>query len=187
MIRRLLNRIGGLAGSLVARVLYSKRPSMIGPPPSARKQFAIPPDPAGHAIEFAIEYADRLEQYVEGRMHALGIPEERMGHSDRSHDVLWRVLPHETTGGGVVGPRIGVDSGVLNPDLLTKPYGAAASQVWARSRLRDRIDAIIAHEFAEAAAASHRDAIEQAVDTPLNISEAARHILHAMAQSERDG
>ena len=40
---------------------------------------------------------------------------------------------------------ITVDSGVLNPDLLKGRRVAASGRV----RLRDRIDAIIAHEWAE--------------------------------------
>jgi hypothetical protein len=68
---------------------------------------------------------------------------------------------------------------------MTKPYGAETAKVWAKSRLRDRIDAIIAHELAEAAGGSHRDAIIRAADTPLAVSEGARRILRAMSQAER--
>jgi hypothetical protein len=119
-------------------------------------------------------------------MHALEIPEHQMGYGDRGHGVPWRVFfPYETTGGGVVGERIGVDSGVLNPELFARPYGPEASEVWAKSRLRDWIDAIIAHEYAEAAGFAHAEAVERAENTPLVVSEGARRILQAMADAER--
>ena len=46
--------------------------------------------------------------------------------------------------------RLYVDSGVLNPDLNAQVNGPEATKVWARSRLRDRIDSVIAHEHLEA-------------------------------------
>ena len=77
-------------------------------------------------------------------MHALEIPEHQIGHGDREHNIPWRVFfPEGVTGGSVICPRFAVNSGVLNPDLLIKPYGREAASVWARARLRDRIDAVI--------------------------------------------
>jgi len=186
MIRRLFERVMDYAKSWAATLRPAKPPVMIGTPPSARKRLVIPADPAEHASQFAIEYADFLERYVEGRMHALDIPDDRIGFSDRLHGVPWRVFfPHETTGGGFMGVRIGVDSGVFNPELLAKPYGPEASDLWAKSRLRDRIDAIIAHELEEAAGLSHRSAIKRAENTPLAVTEGTRRILRAMAEAER--
>jgi hypothetical protein len=183
---RLFGRIADAAKAIAATLRPAKPAAMIGPPPSARKLPAIPADPAEHAVQFGTEYADRLEHYIEGRMHALDIPEHQFGYSDQAHGSPWRVFfPHGGSGGGVVGDRIGVDSGVLNPELLAKPYGPEASTVWARSRLRDRIDAIIAHEYAEAVGVSHEEAVSLALDTPLAIRERARRILRAMAEAER--
>jgi len=98
---------------------------MIGTPPSARKIPAVPADPAEHAVRFAHTWADRLEHHVEGRMHALDIPEHQIGASDLEHGVPWRVFfPHEHTGdGNVPGGRITVDSGVPNPELNAEKYG----------------------------------------------------------------
>src|SRR4051794_11474917 len=100
----------------------------------------IPPtDPADHAEDFAHRWVDRLENAVEGRMHALEIPEERIGSSDHDRGVAWRTFfPGERNGGGVAtGGRINVDSGVLNAELLTADYGEEAGRVWAGSRLVD--------------------------------------------------
>ena len=88
---------------------------------------------------------DRLEYHFEGRMHALGVPEHQVGMSDHKNHVEWRTFfPDEMTGGGNgPGSRINVDSGVMNLDLLVKDYNEHASKLWAASRLKDRIDAII--------------------------------------------
>ena len=75
---------------------------MVGTPPSARKSPAVPADPKHHAERFAAEYADRLEHYVEGRMHSLGIPEEQMGASDPDHGVPWQFSSRMSTWAAVL-------------------------------------------------------------------------------------
>ncbi len=76
------------------------------------------------------------------------------------------------------GRRLIVDSGVFNLELMTNHPGAG--QVWARSRLRDRIDAIITHEDAESLTGDHNLAEAMAPDTALPITEGARHILRTI-------
>ena len=146
-----------------------------------------PTDPAAHARQFARTWADRLENAVEGRMHALNVPEAQVGSSDHGHGVAWRTFfPNETVGGSVAtGGRIGADSGVLNPELLTGPYGAEAGELWARSRLADRIDAIIIHELSEAEAGSHAEALALGPKTDRPISPATRQLLRAMEAGAR--
>jgi hypothetical protein len=141
-----------------------------------------PSSPADHAEEFGHTWVDRLENHVEGRMHALNIPEEQIGSSDHERGVEWRTFfPDERDGGGVAtGGRISVDSGVLNPEQLTEDYGEETGKLWAKSRLRDRIDAIIIHEEAEAKAGTHTEALATAPQTTRPISEATRRILQAM-------
>ena len=152
---------------------------MIGTPPSQRR---IPDDPVLHARQFANEYADNLENYVEGRMHQLEIPEHNIGLPDASRGMPWAVFhPNGITGGSVVGETIAVNSGVLNPELLTERYGPAIGKIWAKSRLRDRIDAVLAHEVAEAETRSHEEAETLAAGTDLAVSEGTRRILRAMA------
>jgi hypothetical protein len=156
-----------------------EKPAMIGTPPSARP---IPGDPALHARQFANEYADKLENYVEGRMHALHVPEEHIGLPDLSRGRPWAVFhPNGTTGGLVIGEKIAVNSGVLNPELLTERYGPVVGTTWAKSRLRDRIDAVIAHEIAESQTGTHEGAEARAAETELSVSEGTRRILRAMA------
>ncbi len=183
---RIWGAITAVARALAAKFRRKPVPAMIGEPPSARGVAAIPRNSADHAVQFALEWADRLEVYVEGRMHALDIPENQIGHGDPDRGIPWRVFfPYATTGGSVMGHRIGVNSGVLNPELLTKPYGPKAAMVWAKSRLRDRIDAVIAHELQEALGLSHAETVRRAADTGLAITEGARGILRTIARTER--
>ena len=70
---------------------------------------------------------------------------------------------------------------MLNPEQITGKYGKHAGKLWASSRLRDRQDALIAHEDAEwRMGGDHDAAVRVAPDTELSISEKAREILRAM-------
>jgi hypothetical protein len=80
-----------------------------------------------------------------------------------------------------------VDSGVLNPELNTDVIGAEASNFWAKSRLRDRIDAVIVHEYLEAQGLLHDEVVERAADCDLPISENARRILRRIAEGVKRG
>jgi hypothetical protein len=176
-----MGRIATAARELGARF---SRPASKPPRrwPNLAPAETIPADPADHAEDFAHRWVDRLENGTEGRMHALGIAEEQIGSSDHLRRVAWRVFfPHERDGGGnSTGGRLNVDSGVLNPDLLTRDYGEDAGALWARSRLRDRIDAIIFHEEAESQSGKHEQALGLAPQTARPISDRARQILRAM-------
>jgi hypothetical protein len=158
-------------------------PAMVDTPPSAQR---IPNDPLTHARQFANEYADKLENYVEGRMHALALAEDQIGLPDPSRGLPWATFhPNGTTGGSIVGDNIAVNSGVLNSELLTERYGSDVGATWAKSRLRDRIDAVIAHELAESHSGTHEGAVALAADTNLAVSDGTRRILRAMAGRER--
>jgi hypothetical protein len=138
-----------------------------------------PSDPADHAEDFAHRWADRLDQYAAERMEPLGIPAEKIGASDPLRGIRWAAfVPHDREGGGIT-TGITVNSGVLNPDLLK---GRKGGRLWARSRLKDRIDAIIAHEHAEDRHGSHEAALEAAAKTELPVSKGARKILRAMSR-----
>jgi hypothetical protein len=147
----------------------------------------VPADPAEHAAQFAQTWREKLDQYAAVRMEELGIPAERIGSSDYRHGIAWCAFnPYENSGGGVsTGGRINVDSGVLNPDLMTEPYGKRAARTWRKSRLRDRIDAIITHELSEADHATHVAALKAAPKTELLITDGARRILRAMEKGWR--
>lgn len=144
-----------------------------------------PADPADHAQEFAERWADKLDQYAAERMEYLGIPPEQLGTSDHATGVAWRAFfPRERAGGNVtVDGRINIDSGVLNPELLDEPYGESATTLWEKSRLRDRMDAVIVHEEAEHCEGDHAAALNSAPETSRPVSDRTRAILVAM----RDG
>lgn len=143
-----------------------------------------PPDPADHATDFARRHADRLDEYSAVRMEELGVPRDQIGASDHERGVPWRAFfPHERDAGGVSpGGRINIDSGVLNPEQM-KGLGDA-SEAWEHARLRDRIDATIAHEFEEARHGTHEAAVQHAPDTELPISRAARELARKIRKAE---
>jgi hypothetical protein len=117
-------------------------------------------------------------------MTELGIPTDQIGSRlpGQGHATF---IPSERTGGGNdPGGGLTVDSGVFNPDLLGTLPG---TREWAKGRLRDRLDATIAHENEEArGGADHIEALKHAPDTELPISEGGRHILRAMRPKERE-
>ncbi len=141
-----------------------------------------PTDPADHAEEFAHRWADKLDELAGVSMEELGIPTDSIGSKapGKAHVMF---VPHERTGGGN-DPLGGltVDSGVLNPELLSTLPG---NEEWAKARLRDRIDAIIVHEHEEVRrGGDHQAALEDAPMTELPISHEARRILRAISPTE---
>jgi hypothetical protein len=138
-------------------------------------------DPASHARDFSARYAENIELAVSQRMMDLGVPTACIGFPDPDHGGVWRAFfPHSGRGGVVLGEGIGIDSGVFNPDLLKVDYGWKTGELFERSRLRDRMDAIIAHEFEEQRHGSHSGALNAAPKTALPISHRAREICRAM-------
>jgi hypothetical protein len=91
--------------------------------------------------------------------------------------------PKERTGGGIPpGSRINRNSGVFNSDLLVPHPSPSVASIWRKSRLRDRCDAVIAHEYHEGQGGSHADAERRAAQTELPVTDGARRILRAMAE-----
>jgi hypothetical protein len=151
---------------------------MIGPPPSARG--GRPADPGLHASQIAQEWEDVGESYVRRRMRELGIPQDQIGQTDYGGDGRWRAFNPRGRGGGEITTGVVVDSGVLNPDLLK---GEKSRRIWPRMRLKDRIDATIAHEYQELRAeGKHAEALKNAAKTKLPISEEARRLNRARAR-----
>lgn len=138
-----------------------------------------PPDPADHAQDFSRRWADRLDEYCALRMEELGIPEHLLGADDLRAHMEWCAFdPHGREGGSITG-GITVNSGVLNPDLLK---GQKGGRIWPKGRLRDRIDAIIAHEYEESRLGTHEAALKAAPKTRLPITDGARRICRAMGR-----
>jgi len=75
---------------------------------------------------------------------------------------------------------------VFNLDLLNKDYDEKAAMLFERSRLRDQLDSIIAHEYEEHRnGMSHAAALKAAPKTDLPISERAREICRTMEKEWR--
>ncbi len=73
-----------------------------------------------------------------------------------------------------------MDSGVLNPELLK---GQKGGRVWLKMKRKDRIDAIIAHEYEELhAGGKHAEAVKTAAKTELPISDEARRLNRTWAR-----
>ena len=185
---RLLSQLFNRAAEALKRILRrEKPPAMIGLPPSARGMTGRPREIAEHARAVGREWDDVAEYYVQKRMRELGIPEHEIGAPDyRRGGEKHAFLPEEMIGGSNgTGRRLFVDSGVLNPDLNAEAHGPEATKIWAKSRLRDRIDAVTAHEYLEAQGVPHDEVVQRAPDTDLPIGHNARKILRAMAESAK--
>jgi hypothetical protein len=154
-----------------------RKPGMVGVPPSARQ---VPIDPELHAVDFSHRYALELDYHAAQIMLELGIPPEKIGDSDPLHGIRHAAFhPHRREAGTVTPDgRIMLDSGLMNPERLL----GEAGKVWAKSTLRSRMEAVIAHELAEHETGSHVAALREAPATRLPIGEGAREILRAMAR-----
>jgi hypothetical protein len=127
-----------------------------------------------------------MDCLVSERMLDLGIAPKHIGSSDLTHGIRHAAVnPFERTGGGNgPGGRLTVDSGVFNPDLHAD-LGKEVSSRWAKSRLRHRVDAIIAHDHTEFLGASHAEAVKRAADTELPISASARRLVRVIGGRSR--
>ncbi len=141
-----------------------------------------PTDPADHAEDFARRYADPLEIATGQVMIDLRLTSEEMGARDPS-----RGLEHHTfypqerdCGSNSPSGQINVDSGVMNPAVMDRPYGEECGKVWRKTKIRPRIEAIIAHEYEEKHhGGDHELALIAASETDLPISHEARELLRA--------
>src|SRR5436190_13329362 len=157
-----------------------RKPAMIGTPPSRRPMWH---DPAAHARDLAERYSVPLGYSAEQRMTELGIHPDRIGMPDKNHGIQWAAFHPHGISGGSYSPdgRLIVDSGVLNMDLLKAGYDEKAASLFGKSRLRDRMDAIIAHEYEEHRnGMSHVEALKATPKTALPIREGAREICREM-------
>src|SRR5947207_2267797 len=105
-----------------------------------------PENIADHAQDFAIRWADKLEEHCVLRMERLGIPDDMIGQPDYEGDGRWRAFNPYGRQGGENTTGIVLDSGVLNPNLLK---GQKGGRLWAGSDLQSRLDSAISHEYEE--------------------------------------
>ncbi len=150
---------------------------MVGIPPSRRG--GRPADIGLHANQVAQEWEDVGESYARRRQEELGIPEHQRGQPDHERDGRWRAFDPFGRNGGANTTGVVVDAGVLNLELLK---GKKGGRIWPKMRLKDRIDAIIAHEYEELRRGSHIEALHAAARTELPISDGARRLCRAMAR-----
>jgi hypothetical protein len=147
-----------------------------------------PTDPADHAEDFSHRYADDLEIATGQVMMDLGLTRHEMGSRDPGRNLEHHTFyPDERDGGGnsPMG-QLSVDSGVMNPAIMDVPYGEECGKLWRKSKLRDRIQAIIAHEKAEYEHnGDHELALIAAPETGLLISDRAREILRSQESGWR--
>jgi hypothetical protein len=142
-----------------------------------------PTDPAEHAEDFSRRYADDLEIATGQVMIDLGLTRHEMGLRDPVRKLEHHTFfPNERDCGGVSPlKQINLDSGIMNPAVMDRPYGEVCGKLWRKTRLRDRMQASIAHEKAEGEYDhDHELALIAGPETKLTISHRAREILRAM-------
>ena len=169
------------------RQIKSAAKGLFRPPVGFPLGVHVPADPADHAEDFAHRYAEQLDWLAAIRMEELGIPNDRIGSNDRGHGLSGRAFnPYERDGGGnTPDGRLNLDSGILNPELFRR-LGSKASTAYAKARLRDRIDAGIAHEYEEVrGGGSHEYAYEHGPETELPIRQEARALARTIREGER--
>jgi hypothetical protein len=94
--------------------------------------------------------------------------------------VSYGQLDPYTKTGGTNTTGVTVNSGVLNPELLK---GQKGGRIYPKLTLRERADAIIAHEYEElVAGGDHIKALMAAAKTELPIMPGARRLCKAMAR-----
>jgi hypothetical protein len=139
-----------------------------------------PRDIADHAQDFAVRWADKLEQLCALRIQGLGIPDELIGQPNYELDGRWHAFNPYGRQGGENTTGVVLDSGVLNPELLK---GQKSGKLWAKARLSDRMDSAISHEYEELRhGGDHAAAVKAAAKTELPVSDLARRINRARAR-----
>src|SRR5690348_14873161 len=131
-----------------------------------------PSDPADHAEDFSRRYALDLEIAAGQAMMDLGLSDNQMGARDHERGSEHHgFFPQDRIGGSVnTAGQVTLDSGLMNPELLAENYDEAAQAAWKRTRLKDRAQAVIAHELAEAEYKDHELALIAGPESELPIS-----------------
>jgi hypothetical protein len=147
-----------------------------------------PNDPGDHAEDFSRRYSADLEIVAGQAMMNLGIPDHQMGERDHARDSeIYSFFPGDREGGTVShAGQITLDSGLMNPELLSEAYDDEAREAWQRTRIGDRAEAIIAHELAEHEyGGDHELALIAGPETELQFSDNARELLRQMERGWR--
>ena len=154
----------------------------------------------GDVSRFAEEWEAILVLAVARRMRAVGVPDSMIGISGMPYEDPGAFVRTHAVGGsnnnipgrGIIGDRPGINVDIAVLDAGFPPM--LKVMAWSEGRLKDRIDAVIAHEYTEvmlstptAGRTPHQDAVETAPETSLKITEGARRILRDYRQVARLG
>lgn len=140
--------------------------------------------------DFADRFQDALDRAIGNRMRRVGVPEDMIGIRYWGVDpgAFVRYYPPRLGGSIRVGtngkPGINVDPTVFDPDA-PKVRDLPA---WRSGSLKDRVDAVIAHEYTGALAPAgcdfHAHALATAEFTHLGIADGPRQILREYREAE---
>jgi hypothetical protein len=140
-----------------------------------RGNFAASADSVQAAIDFSTANSAKFEQYVSQRMAQLGIPKQYIGDVVMDGSLRGQTrafVPYDITGGAVTPitehssrAGISVNSGVFN-DALMDGVGLKTAQAWRSLTGQQRIDAVIAHEYAELIGGTHASGLAGAPNLP---------------------
>lgn len=153
-------------------------------------------NPPSDVVAFATEWEAELSAAVGNRMRAVGVPDELIGIKGMPFEDSGAFVRGHAIGGannnipgrGIVGdgPGINVDLAALDVRFTQM----SKVTCWASASLKDRVDAVIAHEFTEVGAepfpglSPHQRAIKFAPETTLKITDRARQILREIRRLE---
>src|SRR5262245_22223588 len=121
---QLFNRMTDVARRWIAKFRQKPTEAVVPPAQPVRllgKAEPIQADPAKHPVQLSQDWYDQLEFHSRRWMQELGIPEHRIGAYDIDYEFRHAAFhPKEPTGGSnSPGARINLNSGILNPDLLS--------------------------------------------------------------------
>ena len=150
------------------------------------RPYRLPPEIA----DFARRYRALLSEAIANRMRRIGVPSDMIGIEYWGVDTgaFVEYFPPQLGGNIRVGlnGRTGINVDPAIFDFDAPKVGQLSA--WRGARLRDRVDAVVAHEFTEATAPEgcdfHQYAIEHAERTELEITDRARLILEQYRLSE---
>lgn len=148
--------------------------------------YQLPTDVA----DFADRYQDAINRAIENRMRQVGVPDDMIGIRFWGVDPGAFVRYHPPQLGGNVRvcidgrPGINVDAAVLDVDAPK----VGNLPAWRMGSVKDRIDAVIAHEYTEVLAPPgcdyHVHAVMSAEFAALGITDGARQILREYREAE---
>jgi|GEM_PF-5208844 len=169
--------VGGIAEAVSDTASSSRPPGM---------SLDSPSDP--QVDRFAADWEDELNRLVEERMRQIGVPEEMIGGNYNGQPMRAFTIQGSYRIGGNMRPGTSTNPGIFVDQGVLDPCHRIGEDIpsWQSAKLVDRIDAAIAHEFEEFISNGfdpHNDAIDNAPETILDISEIARQLLEEYRNS----